>query len=121
MAVYDEEGGRRDVAFYSSPDLKTWTFESRIGGFYECPDLFELPVEGEPGQTLWVLSAADGAYLLGRFDGKTFTPEPGGKQKTLARQLLRRADLQRRAEGAAGPDRLGAGDRLPRPSRSTSR
>ena len=82
MAVYDEEGGRRDIAFHSSPDLKTWTFESRIGGFYECPDLFELPVEGSPGKTLWVLSAADGAYLLGRFDGKTFTPEPGGKHKT---------------------------------------
>jgi fructan beta-fructosidase len=82
MAVYDEEGGRRDIAFYSSPDLKTWTFESRIGGFFECPDLFELPVEGTPGRTLWVLSAADGAYLLGRFDGKTFTPEPGGKHKT---------------------------------------
>jgi fructan beta-fructosidase len=81
MAVYDEEGGRRDVAFYSSPDLKAWTFESRIGGFYECPDLFELPVEGTPGKRLWVLSAADGAYLLGQFDGKTFTPEPGGKQK----------------------------------------
>jgi len=82
MAVYDEEGGRRDVAFYSSPDLKAWTFESRIAGFYECPDLFELPVEGNPGKTLWVLSAADGAYLLGQFDGKTFQPEPGGKQKT---------------------------------------
>jgi fructan beta-fructosidase len=82
MAVYDEEGGRRDIAFYSSPDLKAWTFESRIAGFYECPDLFELPIDGNPGKTLWVLSAADGAYLLGRFDGKTFHPEPGGKLKT---------------------------------------
>jgi fructan beta-fructosidase len=81
MAVYDEEGGKRDVAFYSSTDLKAWTFASRISGFFECPDLFELPVEDCPGKTLWVLSAADGAYLLGQFDGKTFTPEPGGKQK----------------------------------------
>ena len=82
MAVYDEEGGRRDVVFHSSSDLKTWTFESRIGGFFECPDLFELPVEGSPGKKLWVLSAADGEYRLGQFDGKTFTPEPGGKHKT---------------------------------------
>ena len=81
MAVYDEEGGKRDVVFHSSPDLKAWTFESRISGFFECPDLFELPVEGTPGKTLWVLSAADGAYLLGQFDGKQFIPEPGGKQK----------------------------------------
>jgi len=79
MAVYDEAGGKRAIAFHSSPDLKIWTYESRIDGFYECPDLFELPVEGEPGRTLWVLSAADGEYLLGRFDGHEFAPEAGGK------------------------------------------
>ena len=81
MAVYDEGEGRRAIDFYSSPDLKAWAFESRVDGFFECPDFFELPVEGEPGRKLWVLSGADGAYLLGRFDGKTFTPEPGGKQR----------------------------------------
>ena len=81
MAVYDEGEGRRAIDFHSSPDLKTWTFESRVDGFFECPDFFELPVEGEPGRKLWVLSAADGAYLLGQFDGKTFTPEPGGKHR----------------------------------------
>ena len=82
MAVYDEENGRRSIVFHSSPDLKTWTRESRIDGFFECPDLFELAVEGEPDRKLWVLSAADGEYLLGQFDGKTFTPEPGGKHRT---------------------------------------
>ena len=41
------------VSFYSSPDLKNWTFESYFGegigahgGVWECPDLFQLPVEG---------------------------------------------------------------------------
>ncbi len=81
MAVYDEEGGRRSIAFHTSPDLKAWTFASRIDGFYECPDLFELPVEGDPGQARWVLSAADGAYLLGRFDGTTFRPDSPIKRK----------------------------------------
>ena len=42
MAVYDEFEGKQWIAFYSSPDLKVWTFESRIEGFFECPDLFEL-------------------------------------------------------------------------------
>ena len=46
MAVYDELDGKRWIAFYTSPDLKQWKFESRIEGFYECPDLFELPVNG---------------------------------------------------------------------------
>jgi len=82
MAVYDEEKGERSIAFHSSPDLKAWTYESKIGGFFECPDLFELPVEGQPGRKLWVLSAADGEYLLGHFDGRKFEPEPGGKRRT---------------------------------------
>ncbi len=81
MAVYDEEGGRRSIAFHTSPDLKSWTFASRVDGFYECPDLFELPVEGSPDQSRWVLSAADGAYLLGRFDGRDFRPDSPAKYK----------------------------------------
>ncbi len=79
MAVYDEFEGKQWIAFHSSPDLKAWTFESRIEGFFECPDLFELPVSGEPGRSMWVLYAADGAYLLGQFDGRKFTPS--SKQK----------------------------------------
>jgi len=75
MAVYDEKGGGRSIAFHSSPDFKTWTFESRIDGFFECPELFEMPVEESPGKTLWVLHAADGQYRLGQFDGHRFTPE----------------------------------------------
>lgn len=81
MAVYDEPEGKRQIAFHSSPDLKTWTYESRIDNFFECPDLFELPVEGEPDRRLWVLYAADGQYLLGTFDGHVFMPESTGKQR----------------------------------------
>jgi len=81
MAVYDEFEGKQWIAFYSSPDLKQWTFESRIEGFFECPDLFELTVSGKPGQSRWVLYAADGAYLLGQFDGKKFTPDSKQKQR----------------------------------------
>jgi fructan beta-fructosidase len=81
MAVYDETDGKRAIAFHSSPDLKAWKSESRIEGFYECPDLFALPVEGRPGKSLWVLYAADGAYMLGNFDGRRFTPESLDKHR----------------------------------------
>ena len=81
MAVYDEFEGKQWIAFHSSPDLKKWTFESRIDGFFECPDLFELPVSGKPGESRWVLYAADGAYVLGQFDGKKFTPDSTQKQR----------------------------------------
>lgn len=73
MAVYDEHAGKQWIAFHTSPDFKKWTFQSRIEGFYECPDLFESPIEGTT-ERAWVLYAADGKYLLGDFDGKEFTP-----------------------------------------------
>ncbi len=75
MAVYDESEGKRWIAFYNSSDLRQWTAQSRIEGFYECPDLFELPVADQPGASRWVLTAANGHYLLGRFDGLTFIPD----------------------------------------------
>ncbi len=81
MAVYQEADEQQWIAFYSSPDLKAWTSESRIAGFFECPDLFELPVDGDPANTKWVLHAADAQYVIGHFDGKRFTPEHEGKHQ----------------------------------------
>jgi fructan beta-fructosidase len=87
MAVYDEDGPRdaqgqaRSIAFYTSPDFKKWQFQSRIDGYFECPDLFELPVDGDPSKSKWVLHAADGKYALGSFDGREF--KPGGPNQQL--------------------------------------
>ena len=75
MAVYDERDGSRGVAFHTSTDLKKWEFRSRIDGFYECPELFELPVDGDAKKTRWVLTAANNEYVLGTFDGKEFKAE----------------------------------------------
>jgi fructan beta-fructosidase len=75
MAVYDELDKKQWIAFYTSPDLKEWKFASRIEGFYECPDLFEMAVGGDMKNMKWVLYAADGKYLLGDFDGKEFKPD----------------------------------------------
>lgn len=77
MAVYDEEKGK-SIAFYTAQEQEgQWTFQSRIDDFFECPDIFELPVDGNAKKSKWVLYAADGRYVLGAFDGKQFTPEPG--------------------------------------------
>jgi len=84
MAVYDEHDKKQWIAFYTSPDLKDWKFASRIEGFFECPDLFELPVHGSPlfdRQSKWVLYGADGKYLVGDFDGKEFKPNHKGKKQ----------------------------------------
>jgi fructan beta-fructosidase len=75
MAVYDESQGKQWIAFHTSPDLKTWTYASRIEGFFECPDLFEMSLLRMPSKKKWVLYAADGKYLIGAFDGKVFKPD----------------------------------------------
>ncbi len=78
------------VQFYASDDLKDWALLSTFGpaggngGFWECPDLFDLPVDGDPTRTRWVpeVDLGDGAYaggsggqyFDGHFDGTTFTP-----------------------------------------------
>lgn len=77
MAVYDERGESQGIAFYSSPDLKAWRFESRIESYYECPEIFAMPVDGEATNLKWLVYAADGAYSIGTFDGTTFTAESG--------------------------------------------
>jgi len=81
----------KKVQFYGSKNLKNWDFLSEFGpaaatdGIWECPDLFELPVEGTDGETRWVLQVdlnpgsvaggSGGQYFIGNFDGTTFTSE----------------------------------------------
>jgi fructan beta-fructosidase len=74
MAVYDATGGD-GIAFYSSPNLRQWTYRSRINGFFECPDLYALPLDGQSNAMKWVLSDASSGYMLGQFNGAVFTPE----------------------------------------------
>lgn len=63
------------MAFFTSKDLKSWTMHSELTCFHECPELFELPVDGDKTKTKWVLYGGSGEYLLGSFDGKQFKPD----------------------------------------------
>jgi fructan beta-fructosidase len=82
MVLYVERQGKHTVHFFTSPNLKDWTLASVTEGdptgmryLFECPDFFELPVDGDRKQTKWVLLAANGAYATGAFDGERFTPD----------------------------------------------
>jgi sucrose-6-phosphate hydrolase SacC (GH32 family) len=85
MPLYVETNKIHTIHFLDSPDLKQWTYLSRTDGFFECPDFFELPVDGDVAKRKWVLSGASSEYRIGSFDGKTFTPEtpklPGHRGK----------------------------------------
>lgn len=80
----------KEMRFYSSTDLKEWSYLSGFGEGYgvqpsqfECPDFFELAVDGNPQQKKWVLivninpggifGGSATQYFVGDFDGTTFT------------------------------------------------
>ena len=75
MPLYVETNKIHTIHFFGSANLKDWNYLSQSEGFYECPDFFELPVDGEETKKKWVLAAASSEYRVGTFDGTTFTPE----------------------------------------------
>ena len=68
-----------DFAIFTSTDLLKWkhSCDLTIPGGRECPDFFPLPVDGDDANLQLVFSEANGLYLLGSFDGETFSPESG--------------------------------------------
>lgn len=61
---------------FTSPNLLDWKNEQNpIPNSFECPDLFELPVDGNPANKKWVLIQGNGRYSIGTFDGKKFSEE----------------------------------------------
>lgn len=75
----------KKVGIYTSKDLKNWEFASDFGPMgdveksWECPDMFEVAVDGDPDNRKWVMLVsvnwAREQYFVGDFDGTTFIPD----------------------------------------------
>jgi fructan beta-fructosidase len=63
------------IQFFTSKNLKDWTFRSQTPGLFECPDFFALPVDGDKNKEKWILTGASSEYFVGSFEGEKFTPE----------------------------------------------
>ncbi|MDB6040883.1 MAG: sacC [Verrucomicrobiales bacterium] len=76
MALYLDKS---DYALFSSKDLKQWKrmSEVTIPGTSECPEFFEIALDGNQQNTRWIFYGGNGRYLVGKFDGQKFTPESG--------------------------------------------
>ena len=78
-----------EMQFYSSKDLRAWTYVSAFGDGYgvqprqfECPDFFPLNVDGDPKKQKWVMivnvnpgcwfGGSASQYFVGDFDGEKF-------------------------------------------------
>jgi fructan beta-fructosidase len=94
----------RKIQFYSSPNLRAWTFLSDFSApdvgreVWECPDLIQLAVDGDPLRKRWVLVVSvdwtHEVYFVGDFDGTRFeaTPASPGAGGPEARILDRGLD-----------------------------
>ena len=89
----------RKALFFSSQDLKKWTKLSEFGpagddsGQWECPLLLDLQIEGsDEHRGVLVINRNPGApaggtgvrYLIGHFDGSTFTEKESAGKKLWA-------------------------------------
>jgi len=72
IALYLRDGR---MAFFRSPDLKRWEFQSVLQSFGECPELFQLAVDGDEDNKKWIFYGGSGDYFIGEFDGSKFKPE----------------------------------------------
>ncbi|MFN6138164.1 MAG: glycoside hydrolase family 32 protein [Planctomycetota bacterium] len=81
MVLYFELQGKHTIHFFTSPNLREWSQISITEGIagtaylFECPDFFELAVDGDKTNRKWVLLGANSEYAVGTFDGTRFTPE----------------------------------------------
>ena len=90
----------KETRFYKSKNLKKWDYVSAFGkGMgqqpcqYECPDFFQLPVNGDEKNKKWVMTmninpgcwfgGSATEYFVGDFDGKNFTCPDANEVKWL--------------------------------------
>lgn len=89
--------GGKVLDFYGSENLKNWEYlsswgeEYGEGSYFECPDIFCMPICGEKEENRWVILASlygekepNGGrsviYAAGEFDGREFHSETQKKQ-----------------------------------------
>lgn len=97
--VWNEDTGKwvmtlaenNKIGFYTSSNLKSWQYVSSFIrqdiGIIECPDLFQINVDGNSNNKKWVLAMGGNGfnyglttgtcYFVGNFDGEVFTKDPG--------------------------------------------
>lgn len=82
------------LVIYTSVNLKDWSVASEfgpfngVGGMWECPNLFPLPVDNHVTIKKWVMVVglnpggppgtvgSGNQYFIGDFNGTVFTPDP---------------------------------------------
>jgi sucrose-6-phosphate hydrolase SacC (GH32 family) len=68
--------GNNQYHIFTSTNLLCWKDEHHpLPNSYECPDFFELPVDGNRANKKWVMIQGNGNYSIGSFNGTEFKEE----------------------------------------------
>jgi len=91
LALYqssDDATKTPGISLYNSSDLLHWKFSSHLEGFEECPDIFEVALEGSTLEKKWVVLSGEGKYKIGSFDGLSFKSETALLKLDLGRNFF---------------------------------
>jgi fructan beta-fructosidase len=68
--------GNGQYHIFTSKNLLNWEDRhSEIPNSNECPDMFELPLDGDKTKMKWLVVRGNGKYSVGDFDGVKFTEQ----------------------------------------------
>ena len=72
MFLYQNLNGEKGWGIHTSTDLVNWTFASHVPDVYVCPDVFQLPLDGDSTKMTWVAMDWE-KWGTAKFDGKKLT------------------------------------------------
>jgi fructan beta-fructosidase len=75
MIIHDMKDQVWGFDFYESKNLLDWKYLSTSQGWFETPDLFPLPLDGDRSKIKWIVQEVGHSYKIGDFDGRDFVPE----------------------------------------------
>lgn len=85
VSCLDDRGEKhgRHFPIFTSDDLQNWTLDQSFGNVHECPEFFELPVDGDESNKRWVLMEASSEYFIGEYRDRQFVPDHKEKKVTM--------------------------------------
>jgi len=83
IVVYSLVDKVKSLVIFTSPDLKQWKRTCVLPNFYECAELYRLPVDGNARNYKWVIFGGNAEYLVGDFDSEVFTPDSWDRKKVF--------------------------------------
>ena len=75
MIIHDMKDKVWGFDFYESKNLLDWKYLSTSPGWWETPDLFPLPLDGDRNKIKWIVQECGNGYKIGDFNGHEFIPE----------------------------------------------